>query len=635
MTTIEDEILHNYHNNLQYLEKNHFEIYTKVVNLSKAIELGAMKENYTLEFVDNKYFDVLDLQNKQYIYNTNSYTYTDDLVKDMNFDEKSNVFNTLYKNPKILGKVYDYIEDIFIYIEKNNNEDKKFHIIPKYLCLGTLLGMHIPKIIEKLSVKRCFIYEHNLEIFRLSLFITPYYEISEHTTLMFSIFDDDVEFKSKVNKFFNNNFNLNYAIKFTSIQSYEKLFKDIIAMISSSQAIKMDFVRRLNTYSNTIEKITDNNKIINVNKLANIIKDKRIIIVGSGPSFETNINWLYENQDKFVIISVGANLPALLKHKITPDIIIEVHPEADALDTYKDILEEEIKDIIFFGGSQIQNTLLSKFNKDNSFIFFTLVMIKEYLGVQSGTSVGNVSIYLSLLFQPKETYLLGIDFAFSKEGDSHGKSHVHTTKVKNLEAFKVKNTNYMNDDNLFEVKGNLEDKVLTNSLFYAFLEGANSVLNTYDNLLIYNLSNGAFIQNTIGKNISDITIDEVYNKKILRQELKEKLNTISESGMQSQDIFKVKKMIKFIDDLTQENYSDNDIRLYFNQLLANNEIDSAFREMILNYIQIIFHYVDGFLNNSSFSYKQKNKHISRLDKLLYENLIKLAIDYKKILEKSL
>lgn len=71
MNSIEKKALNTFQINLTYFAKDHPKIYKKIDILNQAIENGAYKEKYSLEY-KNGYFDVLDLTSNQYLYNQDS-----------------------------------------------------------------------------------------------------------------------------------------------------------------------------------------------------------------------------------------------------------------------------------------------------------------------------------------------------------------------------------------------------------------------------------------------------------------------------------------------------------------------------------------------------------------------------------
>ena len=76
------------------------------------------------------------------------------------------------------------------YADKEKTTMKKLY---KFIFLGVGLGLHLTTIHEKLQSNVYFIVEEDLELFRLSLFVTNYKDMSSHgAQLLFSIFDDEL-----------------------------------------------------------------------------------------------------------------------------------------------------------------------------------------------------------------------------------------------------------------------------------------------------------------------------------------------------------------------------------------------------------------------------------------------------------
>ena len=95
MNSIEDISIQTYLKNLEYLRLNHNQIYKKIELFQIAIESNIIKEKYELRY-QNNYFDVYDIGDNTFLYNTNSIKYSKELVSNIDFSAKTNSFKTFY-----------------------------------------------------------------------------------------------------------------------------------------------------------------------------------------------------------------------------------------------------------------------------------------------------------------------------------------------------------------------------------------------------------------------------------------------------------------------------------------------------------------------------------------------------------
>ena len=79
--------------NLVFLSEYDNELYHRIDELSRMIENGTYREKYALDFVEeNGDFDIYDIVNDKYLYNKNPKKINDELVKNVEFDEKNSIF---------------------------------------------------------------------------------------------------------------------------------------------------------------------------------------------------------------------------------------------------------------------------------------------------------------------------------------------------------------------------------------------------------------------------------------------------------------------------------------------------------------------------------------------------------------
>lgn len=211
--------------NLAFLSEYDNELYHRVDELSRMIENRTYEEKYALDFImEDGDFDIYDIVNDRYLYDKTPKKVNNKLINKMQFDEKNSIFNlseyfTFKEKINInrenrftfekLEQLYQLSRnDMFSYSDTLNDflQRKKCRLrkINKIIFLGTLLGRHIPKIVEKTDAGEYLVLERNLEIFRLSLFVVDY-SILAQKGVVFSIMDSDIKEEKEINKFLHSN----------------------------------------------------------------------------------------------------------------------------------------------------------------------------------------------------------------------------------------------------------------------------------------------------------------------------------------------------------------------------------------------------------------------------------------------
>ena len=208
--------------NLVFLSEYDKDLYYRIDELSRMIENGNYQEKYALDFVlENGNFDIYDIVNDKYLYNKIPNKYNKKLVEKVKFDESNSIFTleSLFsiKTPNHIDfnvrfDVQDLNEsnlltqnDIFAYTSSLkdflDNKKKRLKEIKKFVFIGTLLGRHIPDIVNKIDADIYLVCERNLEIFRLSLFVVDYTILAKNKGVIFSIMDSVLEEEQKIFNF--------------------------------------------------------------------------------------------------------------------------------------------------------------------------------------------------------------------------------------------------------------------------------------------------------------------------------------------------------------------------------------------------------------------------------------------------
>ena len=270
--------------NLAFLSEYDNELYHRVDELSRMIENGTYKERYALEFnMQDGDFDIYDIVNDKYLYNKSPKRFNNDLIRKVDFDEKSSILNVakhfLYEFQEEVDRKDRFnfedtelisamtFNDTWEYSKITNdfliNRKRRLKDIKKFIFMGTLLGRHIPRIAKKIDAKTYLVLERNLEIFRLSLFTVDYTILAENDGVIFSIMDDTNNLEKKIMRFLNIGNLENYILKFSTTNiNVGEYIDTILKTLATLDPTTYDYNRRMYVHLNRSTKyVKDGYKI--------------------------------------------------------------------------------------------------------------------------------------------------------------------------------------------------------------------------------------------------------------------------------------------------------------------------------------------------------------------------------------
>ncbi len=642
--TIEQQVLETYNANLLFLQQNNPALFDKIISLNLAIEKGYHTERYSLEYKEEGYFDVLEIENGKWLYGDDSRKHAELAARSIDFSKEGNLFETFYnvevskeKSEAIsqlnvtqsnLAGAADLIYYSSVHASKKNTTMKKLY---KFIFVGTGLGLHITEIHKKLHSYVYFIIEDDLELFRLSLFVTNYHKICEESTLIFSVFDDDDEFEYALAEFFEEFFYYNHYIKFFNILSHsETKLRSIQHFIAGQNYLIFNYSPMIMTTLRPLEHLQNGYRFLNLNTLNQneILSDKPALLLGAGPSFQHQIPWLKENHSKFMIIAVTAVLSKLEELGIKPDIITQLDGFDPAL-----IHIAKLKDLSFFNttiallSGFTQSRLAGYFKKENVYIIEGSSQYKEEFGRLTSSNIGAFSLALLLKFNIKDIYVLGLDFALDqKSGHTHANTHSYTHTKKLEEVTELGGAVDFNET-IIKVKGNFSDEVFTTLLFDDMRRDCNTLIKVFktEGTHIYNLSNGAYINESIPMQIGEAAIATLspIGKETLYADLKAACNASSETYLTPSELAALEHRIRYCDALitildthlhtphpTLDQFHYNLLTMFRNLLAEPGDEDTA--RILLVYFQYVSGYLFDLINTKEIdSTKKMIKHINK------------------------
>ena len=648
MQNIQDSVIQNYQDNMDYLEKEHEALFNKIQALEVVLEDGRFPQKYDLEYKDG-YFDVRELVSKKFLYNQDTNIYAKTMCTAVNFQKNEHVFETFYNyqfSDKALQKamnskdliMYANSAELIDYHDKNTKKTDHLTKITKFIFIGLGLGVHIPAILEKTGADSLLLIEKDIELFRLSLFVTNYKKIFENKRVFFSIAQNQSEFQETFNSFYLDAFVRNHYIKYSLFSdNYVDAIQNIQnAIISRSEKVyPHEFL--INKNIQVLQRINENYNFLNLKTMQNnsLLQEKPLLLIGAGPSLSKNSRWLQENAKYFLIVAAFAALNTLKKLDISPDIVTQMDEKTIATQDMLQKLGDTsfLTDTLFVFSASVPDILIETFSKEKIFL---LEDRTDYILANQkilAASVGEFSYAFALTLNPKEIYLLGLDFALTDEGSTHADEHHLTQKLDTNKTTELQESISL-DKSILEIQGNLREKVLSTPLLAMSIPH----MNNYTAALkkpyqkVYNLSDGAYLEGTIAFDIHK------HHKRTETFFDKEKflkfLQANSQSQLQSNDIEAIKNRQEQIQSFkealdtfltTPSLESDIFVRTYtklLNVLFRSNE--SELKEILMIYILNTSSYIiDLFATKELTNHK---KHIKKMKKIIYnelKNIIKL------------
>jgi hypothetical protein len=671
---LQDALVKQYFSNMHFLQETDFDLYTKIDTLSSLINSGIYKEKFILEFLsDSGDFDILNIENNHYLYNKNAKQVNDEFVNSVDFSIKntfSNLNHYLYMSTnkdieindskfKILDKIFFNDMSEYYGVLGNTSSNKEYKEIDKFLFLGSLLGKHFDLIQKKINFKSCFIYEENLEIFRLSLFVSDYATLSLSSNIIFSIMDDNNNYSNKINIFLNKTYPYsNYNIKYLKMNYIDdNIYQGVLTQLHLSNSSNYDYTKILyDTFYSISKHINKYNILTTKNKIDSfsLSNNLPVLFVAAGPSLNENIDWIRNNKNSFIIVAIGATYKKLFENGIEPDILTTVDPKFDILDKSHFNLNDVklLRNTIVIASINTPTKILNRFNQDKLFLYEVFENFKNNSIAYSGVSIGEISLSILLDLNVKEIYLIGTDLSLNKKtGNSHFDGYINATdngkldeKQKIDSSLKTGISTIRNEFLL--VKGNDNEQVVTNRMFALSINQYNYLIDIFrkDNQTIYNLcKNGAFIEGTIFKEIDSINFNKnIESKSFLMQNLE----ILSEFGLNKEELILLERKINTISLLKKEM-----VQIFNNENSSTNIIDfkkkldklilkiisteeTILINIISNYLKLVLPYIYYSLNNKIDD--NKEIQIVNIEHILFkqtENILSVYESYLRYIKK--
>lgn len=151
------------------------------------------------------------------------------------------------------------------------------------------------------------------------------------------------------------------------------------------------------------------------------LQGKSVLMIGGGPSFDENLDWILANQDKLIIVAAARMSKRLLKEGIVPDFVASVDPHDLSFDNAKDMLRFDERTVLL-NCYHINPKLLNQWGHSAIYFGNALPWINEENSASPGPTVIHSALHQVVMMGAKNVYFAGVDMCFY-----NGKTHASGT----------------------------------------------------------------------------------------------------------------------------------------------------------------------------------------------------------------
>lgn len=638
MQDIQDLALKNYEENMSYFEKSVPSLHNRLLALETLLDEGKYPQKYDLEYKDN-YFDVIELQSNLLLYKQNSEEFSQKLCDEISYKKDEHTFKS-YRKTNFDEQTVNFLKNqnaytsfsttaqVTHYYYTHTNDSMHMTQIEKFIFLGTGLGIHIPKIIQKHDIQVALIIEDDIELFRLSLFVTNYKETFQNVTPYFAINQTQTEFHKSFNTFFLKAFFKNQYIKFNLFSSrYEEKIEYIRSMLVSRPEASYSHERMLVKNKRVMDKIAKEYKFLDLQKQSEekFFHDKPWLVLGAGPSLHQNTEWLLKNHQNFIIIAPFTALNTLKRIGVSPDIAVQI----DENDFTTSEMIEKLGDLSFldqtliFFSASVSKLLFDLFDKDRVYLHEDRTKYKLAKSTLAVASVGETVYTLALLYNVSNIYLLGVDLALGKDGKTHSPDHFKALSLDKEKDLQEKDSDSIDDfqlaDSIINVKGNFQDVVQTTPLFALSIPVINYKTKNHksSNQIVYNLSDGAYFEHTVPQKTEELQLKNKLDKSNIYQELTSLFDRYSETSLKGKELqafacreAQIQDYYDYLEEFNNKSHANRDIFLQSYINLVNSIINHScifeLHELLTIYFLRVSAYVDDFVHTQEIKHSKRD-----------------------------
>lgn len=376
------------------------------------------------------------------------------------------------------------------------------------LFLGCGLGYELEVFKNKIAIEQntvgVIVVEKDIEIFRKALEITDLTEYICQPKIKIMVGTDADKFFMEFQNFLYKNNDVLWLMKTLKPIYHPSSFSfDKEYYLQAIREIKKATAYMLEYYGNDPNDslIGVENMLLNINEILrnpgiNLLKNKfankPAIVVSSGPSLNKNKHLLKGLENKAVIIAADSALRVLTQMGIKPHFVTALERTKPLLRLFDNFEKKDTENIYLAACPVIDPCVYEAYQGPRLIVYRDFDHFK-WLEIEKGIleikhSSGNMSYKIAEYLGCNPIILIGQDLSYGKDGTTHAIG-TNLENDKNLQQ-RIK------DRGLLEVRGNVDETVLTSKMWHNFLKGYEQDLREYKGVCINSTEGGAYIEGT-------------------------------------------------------------------------------------------------------------------------------------------
>lgn len=351
-----------------------------------------------------------------------------------------------------------------------------------YIVFGMGLGYHVLELLNRYRSARVHIFENNIYLLYMAFTYIDWTTYIASGRILVVYNDDPKQLISELGNQFAEMKKAELLVHYPAIKMIEdaqtrQLLEDFFVTTSS--------MREQGGLLDSNFEIISKLNLPECGELKDIFKDKAVVIVGAGPSVDSQLDRLRKYRDKITVFATGHITRRLVNEEIIPDAVIITDPQPLM---YKQIDGVNLKGIPMILLSTASSSVIDYYNGSIYVAYqsgYELAEIKaKEIGAtlfETGGSVTTTALDIALRFGASKIIFVGVDLAYTG-GYSHALG----------EGRKVENI-----DGLRKVRSNTGDMVYTSKNLDIYRKWIERRIEGVMDTKFYNTGEGAVIKGTV------------------------------------------------------------------------------------------------------------------------------------------